>query len=70
MNNPIALVEPIIRRIPRVPAWVIVLGLSAFVGSISAVVSVTALARVRNNRPAIEVPVTEQNTTAIRENKT
>jgi len=46
------------QKIPAIPAWVKVLAFSAVVGAVSAMVSVTGLARVRNsNAPAIEVPL-------------
>jgi hypothetical protein len=45
------------QRVPRVPAWVTVLATAAVVGSISAMVSVAALARVRNSESVSEMPV-------------
>jgi len=51
--------EAIMQRFSRIPAWVTVLATAAVVGSISAMVSVTALARYQRDRPALEVPVQE-----------
>lgn len=48
-------VEVLRRRIRRVPAWVTVILTAAMVGAISAVVSVSALARYQRNQPALEV---------------
>jgi putative effector of murein hydrolase len=51
------------RRLTSLPAWVIVLGTAAVIGSISATVSVMGLARYQNrNSPAIAVPITDTET--------
>lgn len=48
------------QRVGSVPGWVIVLSTAAVVGSISAVVAVTGLARWKNrSTSAVEVPVRE-----------
>jgi len=50
----------VVARVRSIPSWVIVLATAAVVGAVSAVVSVTGLARLRNDtRPALEVPVQE-----------
>lgn len=51
----ISVKEPIVRRVRQIPAWVIVLATAGVVGSISAMVSVSALARARNGQNALEV---------------
>lgn len=57
MLKPTRWTEWAMQRVPRVPAWVTVLATAAVVGSISAMVSVAALARVRNSESVSEMPV-------------
>jgi hypothetical protein len=55
--NPSLWVGSIKQRFARIPAWVTVLVTAAVVGSISAMLSVTALARVKNSKSRPEMPV-------------
>jgi hypothetical protein len=50
----------VVGKVRSIPSWVIVLATAAVVGAVSAVVSVTGLARLQNDtRTALEVPVRE-----------
>lgn len=55
----ISLKRPIMRRVRKVPAWVIVLATAGVVGSISAMLLVSVLARARNSQTALKVPSKE-----------
>lgn len=58
--NPSLWVGLIKQRFARIPAWVTVLVTAAVVGSISAMVSVAALARVRNSESVSDMPVSSE----------
>ena len=50
----------VVGKVRSIPSWVIVLVTAAVVGAVSAVVSVTGLARLKNQpRGALSVPVQE-----------
>ena len=49
-------------RAASIPAWVIVLAISAVVGASSAVATIAGLGRLRNQSPGpVEIPIQEEN---------